>query len=96
MTSQILRSRYERHLVCITRHNTLSKMAKICRVIQIKSNQIFQENVHMITDLPTKRIFKGCHSDRHFSEFLPKRWRQKSTVIDMERNYVTVALRVLK
>jgi len=31
-------------------------MAKICRAIQIKLNQLVQENVHMITDLPTKRI----------------------------------------
>jgi len=31
-------------------------MAKIYRVIQIKSNQLVQENVHMITDLPAKSI----------------------------------------
>jgi len=31
-------------------------------------------------------------SDKHFSEFLPTRWRQKSTGIDMEQNYVTVTL----
>jgi len=30
--------------------------------------------------------------DKHFSEFLPARWRQKSTGIDMEQNYVTVTL----
>ena len=38
----------------------------------------------MITDLPIKRH----HSDKHFSEFLPTRWRQK--IIDMEQDYVTV------
>ena len=31
-------------------------MAKIYRVIRIKLNQLVLENVHMITDLPTKRI----------------------------------------
>jgi len=36
-------------------------------------------------------VFERCHSDRRFSEFLPARWRQKSTGIDMEQNYVTVA-----
>jgi len=45
----------------------------------------------MITDLPTKRI-KRYHSDKHFSEFLPTRWRQKSTGIDIGQNYVTVTL----
>ena len=38
----------------------------------------------MITDLPTKHI-KRHHSDKHFSEFLPTRWRQKATGIDMEQ-----------
>ena len=43
---------------------------------------------------PTCRqsAFKRCHSDEHFSEFLPTRWRQKSTGIDMEQNDVTVGL----
>ena len=40
MTSQSVWSRYERHFVGITRHNALSKMAKIWRVIQIKLNQL--------------------------------------------------------
>jgi len=30
-------------------------------------------------------IFKRYHSDKHFSEFLPKRWRQKSAGTDMEQ-----------
>ena len=42
----------------------------------------------MIIDLPRKRY----HIDKHFSDFLPTRWRQKSTGIDMEQNYVTVTL----
>jgi len=45
----------------------------------------------MISDLSAK-LFKRYHSDKHFSEFLPTRWRQKSTGIDMEQNYVTVTL----
>ena len=37
-------------------------------------------------------VFKRYYSGKHFSEFLPTRWRQKSTGIDMEQNYVTVTL----
>ena len=37
-------------------------------------------------------VFNRYHSDKHFSEFLPTRWRQKSTAIDMEQNYATVTL----
>ena len=37
-------------------------------------------------------VFKRYHSDEHFSEFLPRKWRQKSAGIDMERYYVTVTL----
>jgi len=37
-------------------------------------------------------VFTRNHSDEDFSEFLPTRWRQKSTGIDMEQNYVTVTL----
>ena len=43
--------------------------------------------------LQTKR-FKRYHNDKHFPEFLPTRWRQKSTGIDMEQNYVTVILSI--
>jgi len=48
----------------------------------------------MSTGSPTCRqsAFKRHHSDKHFSEFLPARWRRKSTGIDMEQNYVTVNL----
>jgi len=68
---------YDRHFVCITRFvgitrftcNALRWMAKIYRVIQIKLNQLVWENVHMITDLPTKRIFKRCHNDKRLREF---------------------------
>ena len=50
----------------------------------------------MISDLPTKRIyFKRYHRDKHFSDFLPTRWRKKSTGIDMEQNHVTVTLCIL-
>jgi len=38
-------------------------------------------------------VFKRYHSDKHFSDFLPTRWRQKSTGMDMEHeNNVTVIL----
>jgi len=67
-------------------------MAKFYRVIQIKLNELVSENVYMITDLPTKNIFKCYLGDEHFKEFLPTRWRQKSTGIDMEQNDVTVTL----
>ena len=30
--------------------------------------------------------FKRNDGDKHFSEFLPTRWRQKSTGIDTEQN----------
>jgi len=32
-------------------------MAKIYRVIRVKPNQLVKENVHTITDLPTKRTY---------------------------------------
>ena len=35
-------------------------------------------------------VFQHYHSGKHFPEFLPTRWQQKSTGIDMEQNYVTV------
>jgi len=66
-------------------------MAKIYRVIQIKLNQLVSENVHVITDLPTKR-FTRCHSDRHFSEFCLQHGGKKSTGIDMEQKCVTVTV----
>ena len=37
-------------------------------------------------------VFKRYHSDKHFSEFLPTRWRRKPAGIDLEQNYVTVIL----
>ena len=37
-------------------------------------------------------VFKRYYSDRHFSEFSPTIWWQKSTGIDVEQNYVTVTL----
>ena len=35
-------------------------------------------------------VFKRYHSDKHFSQFLPTRRRQKSAGTNMEQNYVTV------
>jgi len=37
-------------------------------------------------------VFKRYHSDKHLSEVLPTRWRQKSAGTDMEQNYITVTL----
>jgi len=37
-------------------------------------------------------VFKRCHSDKHFSDFLPTRWRQKSTGTDVEQDDFTVTL----
>jgi len=51
---------------------------------QIKLTELVHENVHMITDIPTKRY----NSDKYFSEFLPTRWRQKSAGVDIKENYV--------
>ena len=63
-------------------------MAKIYRVIQIKLNQIKKMSIGPLTY--QQRVFQRYQSDKHFSEFLPTRWRQKSTGIDTEQNYVTV------
>jgi len=64
-------------------------MARIYRVNQIKFNQF------KITSYEQRSVFKRYHSDKHLSEFVPTRWRQKSTGIDMEQNYVIVTLGVL-
>jgi len=54
-------------------------MAKIYRVVQIKLNQLIYENVHNYDHYLTyqKSVFKRFYGDKHFSEFLPTRWRQK-------------------
>jgi len=56
MTSQNLRSLYDRHFVAITWHDVWNQLLKIYHVIQIKFNQLVEENVRMIINLPTKRI----------------------------------------
>ena len=68
-------------------------MAKIYRVIQIKLNQFKKSSIWSLTY--QQSVFKRYHSDKHFSEFLPATWRQKSTGIDMERNYAAVTLCIL-
>ena len=60
-------------------------MAKIHRVIQIKLNQLG----HWLTN---KAYLSGITVTKHFWEFLPTRWRQKSTGIDTEQNYATATL----
>jgi len=66
-------------------------MAKICGVIQIKLNRLVSGNVCMIIDL-TNKAYLSAITVTNIYEFLPTRWWQKSTGIDMEQNYVTVAL----
>jgi len=68
-------------------------MAKIYRVIQTKLNQFKKLSTSSLTY--QQSAFKRYHSAKHFSEFLPTRWRQKSTGIDMEPNYVTVTLCII-
>jgi len=65
-------------------------MAKIYRLVQIKLNQFKKMSTWSLTY--KQSVFKRYRSDEHFSEFLPTRWRQKSTGTDMEQNYVTVTL----
>ena len=49
----------------------------------------------MISDFLQQSVFRRYHSDKHLSDFLPTKWRQKSTGIVMEQNdYVTVTLYV--
>jgi len=45
----------------------------------------------MITDLTAKRI-KALSQRQTYLRVLRTRWRQKSTVVDMEQNYVAVTL----
>ena len=67
-------------------------MAKIYRVSQIKVNQSNKSESVRLTKYPydprltNKGVFKRYHNDKRFSEFLPKRWRQKLTSIDVEQN----------
>ena len=90
MTSRNLWSRYDRQFVGITRYNASSYMAKTYRVIQIKLNHSKKMSIWSVTY--QNSVFKRYHSDEHFAEFIPTRWRQKSTGIDMEQNSVTVTL----
>ena len=45
----------------------------------------------MIINLPTERVLVTAEYET-FLRVLPTRWRRKPAGIDMERNYVTVAL----
>jgi len=64
---------------------------KIYHVIRIKFNHLVEENVHMITNLPTKRI-QVMSEQQTFLRVLPTRWRRKPAGIDTERNYVIVTV----
>jgi len=63
----------------------MPKVAKIYRVIQIKLNQFKKMSIRSLTY--RQSVFKRYHSDKHLSEFLPTRRRQKSTGKDMGQNY---------
>ena len=71
-------------------------MAKIHRVIEIKLNPLVEENMSTWSLTYQQIVFVRYHRDRHSSEFLTARWRQKSTGIDMEQNYVTVTLSIVR
>ena len=68
-------------------------MAKIYHVIQIKLNQLVSENVHIITDLPAKRI-QALSQQQTFLRVFTYKMAAKTTGINrpMEQNYVTVTL----
>jgi len=83
-------AQYDRHFVGITRFNVFSWMAKIYRVIQIKLIQ-FVSRKCPYDDRPTNEAsLRAISQWQTFLRVLPTRWRQKSTGIDVEQNYVTV------
>jgi len=47
-------------------------MGKLYRVIQIKLNQFVLKNVHMMTDLPTKRILSPITVTNIYESFTYK------------------------
>jgi len=75
--------------VGITRHNAFLLNGQD---ISCYSNKIESVSLRKCPYDQWQGVFKRNHSDEHFSDFLPTRWRQKSTGIDMEQNYVTVTL----
>ena len=60
-------------------------MAKIYRVIQINLNQRLFNKMSIWSLTYQRSVFKRCQSDKHFSEFLPTRWRQKSTATKLRQ-----------
>ena len=88
VTSQSLWSRYERHFVGITRHNASVKWRRF--IVLFEWNWINWVPKMSTWSTYQQNVFKRYHSDEHFSEFLPTRWRRKSTGIDIGQNYVTV------
>jgi len=60
----------------------------MCNLIVKKTeSHVVQENVRMTTDLPTNAVTATNISPR---VLIPTRWRQKSTGMYMEQNYVSV------
>jgi len=60
-------------------------MNKIYRVIQKLESDSLRKCPYDHYDLYRQSVFNRYHSGKHFPEFLPTRWRQKSTGIDMEQ-----------
>jgi len=81
-------SQYDRHFVGQDRRTVRSLVAKICRVIRIKLNQLVYKNVRFIAIL----LRKWCPNKKRFAE-LDLQHGGKIAGIDMIwRNYVTVTL----
>ena len=78
MTSQNLWSRYDRHFVGITWCNLWRYGENIYRVILTTLNQLIQEYVRMIINLPTACIQAVANI---YQEVLPTRWRQKTATV---------------
>jgi len=78
VTSQNLWSRYDRHFVGITWCNLRRYGENIYRVILTTLNQLIQEYVRMIINLPTACIQAVADI---YQEILPTRWRQKTATV---------------
>ena len=79
------KSRCDRHFVGITRYKCVELNGEdlSCYLNIIESVNLRKCSYeHWLNQ---QSVFKRNHSDKHFQEFLPTRWQQKSTGIDMEQ-----------
>ena len=60
-----------------------------CHPTNVKALKVKKMSIWSLTY--QQSVFKCYHSDKHLSVF-PARWRPKSTGIDMEQNYIIVAI----